>query len=384
MKNLKVSIDNNSFEILQKIKLENNLNSYGSVIEKLLYEQESNNIPFDKFSITNRRYIGSKTKLLNFIEKEIKKEIGEFNSFLDIFSGTGVVANHFNKKDIQVITNDLLYSNYITNYAFLSDENFDYYKLNNIIDELNTLSGYDNYFSKNFGNKFFSMSVAQKIGAIREKIELLKPSLNFREEAILITSLIYAIDKIANTCGHYDAFRMNVEFIEHFKLKHLNIFHKNNRDNIVLNEDANKIFKKSILKDVDIIYADPPYNSRQYISAYHLIENLAKWQKPKVEGKASKMVNRKESNSEYCKKSAINSFEDLLNSVNCKYFILSYSDMGKKGNDRSNARMEDEDIIRVMKNRGKLIIKEMSHQPFSTGKSKILNHKERLFICKIR
>ena len=56
--------------------------------------------------------------------------------------------------------------------------------------------------------------------------------------------------------------------------------------------------------------------------------------------------------------------------------------MGLKGNDRSNSRMMEEDIIRVMKSKGELIIKEMKHQPFSTGKTNLDNHKELLFICK--
>jgi adenine-specific DNA-methyltransferase len=84
-----------------------------------------------------------------------------------------------------------------------------------------------------------------------------------------------------------------------------------------------------------------------------------------------------------CNKTAIETFEELISSVKAKYFILSYSNMGIKGNDRSNARMSEDDIKRVMEDKGKLIIKEMSHQPFSTGKSKIIDHKELLFICEL-
>ena len=57
--------------------------------------------------------------------------------------------------------------------------------------------------------------------------------------------------------------------------------------------------------------------------------------------------------------------------------------MGDKGNDRSNARMSDKDIIKIMREKGKLTIKDMDHRSFSTGKSKIENHKERLFICEL-
>ena len=34
---------------------------------------------------------------------------------------------------------------------------------------------------------------------------------------------------------------------------------------------------------------DPPYNSRQYCDAYHLLENVARWEKPDVYGVAKKM-----------------------------------------------------------------------------------------------
>jgi adenine-specific DNA-methyltransferase len=347
-----------------------------------MQEYKFQNSLTDTFSISNRRYIGSKTKLLNFIKEQVDSEIGKVSSFLDIFSGTGVVGNHFNTSSCKVFSNDLLYSNYLTNYAFLSDESFDKKKIDEILSELNSIKTYDNYFSDAFGEKFFSYKSAKKIGSIREKIDELKSELNFREETILITSLIYAIDKIANTCGHYEAFRIDAKFKDDFSLKHLNIFHNKNSNNQIFNQDANKLIQK-LDEKIDVIYADPPYNSRQYIASYHLIENLAKWQKPEVEGKASKMVDRANYNSKYCYKNAIDAFKELISNANANYFILSYSDMGDKGNDRSNARMKDSDIIDIMQTLGTLSIKEMNHQPFSTGKSKIQNHKERLFICKL-
>ncbi len=388
MKNeLKITIDDLYLKHLDTNMQKNNLASYSKTVEKLIHDstKELNNIPFNKFSIHNRRYMGSKTKLLEFISKTIDNEIGDYSSFVDIFSGTGVVGNYFNNSNVKIITNDLLYSNYISNYAFLSDQNFDYNKIDSIINEFNSLKGRENYFSKCFGDKFFSNNTAKKIGSIREYIEKLykKDVINFREKTILITSLIYASDKIANTCGHYDAYRENVDFKDDFFLKHLDIFHDKNNGNEIYNTDSNMLFDK-MEHTVDIVYADPPYNSRQYSSLYHLVENLAKWEKPDVEGKASKMKNRKEKNSKYCSKNAIETFDELLSNIKAKYFILSYSNMQNKGNDRSNARMKESDIIKVMKSKGNLIIREMKHQPFSTGKSKIDNHKELLFICKLK
>jgi len=61
------------------------------------------------FKISQRRYLGNKNSILPFIDNIIKNEIGHFDSFCDIFSGTGVVADHFNKKDNKIIANDLLF-----------------------------------------------------------------------------------------------------------------------------------------------------------------------------------------------------------------------------------------------------------------------------------
>jgi len=55
---------------------------------------------------------------------------------------------------------------------------------------------------------------------------------------------------------------------------------------------------------------DPPYNSRQYSDAYHLLENLASWEKPPVHGKAKKM-DRSHIKSDYCLQSASKVFANL-------------------------------------------------------------------------
>ena len=65
----------------------------------------------------------------------------------------------------------------------------------------------DNYVSPNFGGKYFSLSDAKKIGCIREDLEQQRENLSRKEFDILLASLLYSMDKIANTVGHYDAYR---------------------------------------------------------------------------------------------------------------------------------------------------------------------------------
>ena len=54
--------------------------------------------------------------------------------------------------------------------------------------------------------------------------------------------------------------------------------------------------------------------------------------------------------------------------------------MSNKGDDRSNARMTDEDIFRIMSEKGHVRVFEEHHKAFSAGKSSIQDNIERLFI----
>ena len=330
--------------------------------------------------INNRRYLGNKYSLSNFIRKIVDENCKNINIVVDIFSGTGAVSNTF--KDKILITNDILYSNYISNYAWFGNEKYSIKRIIELIYYYNQVKTKENnYMRENFANTFFSADDCSKIGYIREDIEVKykNKEINFKEYAILITSLLYAMDKIANTVGHYDAYRKNIDFEKKLVLNVLLPEEMVNSNNICYNLDANKLIKS--IKG-DLLYLDPPYNSRQYCDAYHLLENVARWEKPEVYGVAKKM-NRTLLKSDYCMITATKAFEELIERADTKYILLSYNNMSNKGNDRSNAKISDEDIMRILSTKGKVTIFESNYKSFSTGKSNIKDNKERLFLCEV-
>ena len=334
-------------------------------------------------SINNRRYIGSKARMIDFINETIKKEKIEFSSFLDLFGGTGIVGNFFNDQKTKIYVNDLLKSNYLSYLAWFGNEKIDKNKIKIFINKYNSLSNLEeNYFSINFSDTYFSKDNCKKIGYIREDIEAnyLSNNLNTRERAILITSLLYAMDKIANTVGHYDAYRKNGNLDKKLELCMLDLKSNiNNKNNKVFNEDSNELVKSI---KADVVYIDPPYNSRQYSDAYHLLENVAMWEKNEVHGVAKKME-RNGIKSKYCSVSAPLAFKDLIDNIDAKYIIVSYNNMGTKGAGRSQAKISDDDIINTLRLKGKVKVYETDFNQFNTGKTHIDNHKERLFICKV-
>ena len=334
------------------------------------------------YSINNRRYLGSKTKLISFIHDTLKKENITFDSFLDIFGGTGVVAYSFNK-NTKVIVNDILECNRVSFNAFLGSEKIDLYKINRLIDSFNEIQpDKDNYFSRNFSNTFFSKNNCKIIGDVRELIEKLSTDgkVNQREKDILLCSLLYSMDKIANTVGHYDAFRRGADLNRKIVFRHLDLEDASiNKGNEIYKMDANELAK---IIEADVVYIDPPYNSRQYCDAYHLLENVATWKKPKVYGAARKM-DRSNIKSKYCENTAPRVFDKLVQDLKCKYIVVSYNNMGLKGAGRSQAKISDVDIVRSLEQRGKVKIYETDFNQFTTGKTRIEDHKERLFICRV-
>ena len=173
------------------------------------------------YEIWNRRYTGSKYKLADWIFEIIDSHCSG-SSFCDIFAGTGIIAKTALDRMSKVVINDFLYSNELIYKAFFlqsqyEKEKIEHYK--NTFQSLQVIDLSENYVSTNFGGKFFSNNDAILIGEIRERIEKANDinDINDKERSILIASLLYSIDKIANTVGHYDAYIKGHTLKDQFK-----------------------------------------------------------------------------------------------------------------------------------------------------------------------
>ncbi|MEK6935299.1 MAG: DNA repair protein RadC [Nanoarchaeota archaeon] len=391
--------ENKHYSFYEKLKNQNKELNYvaegqGTLFELLEIERPSYDISAEKiqetyfyipkvkenhFQLQNRRYIGNKHKLIEWIFSIINKEC-EGDSFTDIFAGTGIVSAVASKHFKKVILNDFLYSNYIIYQAFFSNDDWDSIKVNNIIREYNNINGEDlveNYFSKNFGGKYFSKNSAKIIGFIRDNIEENKVNLNDREYSMLIASLLYSIDKIANTVGHYDAYfkkdyiedRFFMRPIDPIEVKEVSLF----------KEDANVLAKKI---KTDIVYIDPPYNSRQYSRFYHVLETLVKWDKPVLHGVALKP--EPENMSDYCRANAKNKFAELVRDLNTKYLVVSYNNTYDSKSNSSENKITLKEIKDILSERGKTKVFEKDYRHFNAGNTNFNNHKEYLFVTEVR
>lgn len=331
------------------------------------------------FQQQNRRYLGNKHKLLGFIANIISEKCGAARTISDIFAGTGVVGGKFNNPQTTIIANDILLANFVCLQTFLGISINIAKSLTQKIQHLNQLPNpTDNYFSQHFGGTYFTVENAKKIGAIREEIDHIADSPD--EKNALICSLIYAVDKVANTVGHYDAFRKKLDAVQPVYLLVPDIQYSDNTNNQVYRADANQLIRQITC---DVLYIDPPYNSRQYSDAYHLLENLAQWEKPAVFG-LGKKIDRSHIKSRYCLKDATAAFADLIKNARCEHILLSYNDTGESKDSRSNARISDDSIMQILSDKGAVEIFETNYKAFTTGKSNPTDNAERIFYCKTR
>ena len=331
------------------------------------------------YNIENRRYIGCKSKLVDWIFELIDRETVNCESFCDIFAGTGTVAGRAISLYPREIVNDFLPSNNVIYKAFWEDLPWNIEKVYSYRSKYNNISPArlkDNYFSQNYGDRYYDKNVAKIIGYIRGDIEKSKKNLSEKEYCILLASLIYSIDKLANTLGHFDAYIKKEIPLRHFEMTMVNT--RTFPGVTIHKQDANSLARQV---QSDIVYIDPPYNSRQYSRFYHVYDNLIQWKKPKLYGAAFKPV--EENMSEYCRSSAFRAFSDLVQHLNAKYLVISYNNTYKSKSTSSANKIRLDQIENVLEMCGPTKVFNHAHNPFNSGKTEFEDHKEYLFITEI-
>lgn len=340
--------------------------------------------------IHNRKFIGSKYNLLDFIAGVVSERAPEARSAADLFCGSGVVAHHFGALGMSVIASDMLYHNWVAARCFFGGRpgQVDWRRVTRMLHELGDLPPVQAYCYREFGGTYFTPENAGRIDAIREQIAIWERTgrLTLQEHAVLLTSLIYAADKVANTCGQYDAFlkhlgcdpyaadgthRVDAMVYKPLELGLPQVIES--RESRVLCADANQLVTKAA---VDLLYLDPPYNGRQYIDNYHVLENIARWEKPELFGKTRKFVRDHLKSGYSTKRLARTHLENLIARAPVRHILLSYSNEGI---------VSDDLIIGALERRGTVEVYTRSYAVFGNGagRSRRRPVMERLFYCRV-
>jgi len=333
------------------------------------------------------RFIGCKTLLLNNIKEVIIDNNIKANSFCDIFSGTSTVARFF-KKDYEIISNDLLYFSYVLqrgsvginktlNFKILNEKkgiNDPIKYFNEISDiELETMPVEKRFLQNTYapkgGRMYFTDKNALRIDFSRYTVEnwYKQKILNEDEYYYLIACIVEGVPFVSNISGTYGAFHKTWDKRTEkvYQLIRLETF-DNKKNNCCFNIDGVELLKNI---SGDILYVDPPYNSRQYLPNYHVLETVAKYDYPEVRGVTAQRPYENQK-SDFCmKKTVLNAFENLINNAKFKHIILSYS---------TDGLMSTTDIENIMKKYGKASTFKIYEIPYRRYKSREQKEKEKL------
>jgi len=294
------------------------------------------------------KYAGSKLKLLPYIF-EMVTSLKDIDTVLDGFSGSTRVSQAFAQLGYSTTSNDIaVWSEVFATCYLISSQSSAFYQ--ELIDHLNSLKGVEGWYTKNYGGsendikKPFQVKNASKLDAIRDEIDNL--NLSWPDKCVMLTSLIYALDKVDSTLGHYAAYlsAWSPRSFNELKMK-LPLRIPNNNNNRVFRDD---IFNTVAKNRFDLTYFDPPYGSNnekmppsrvRYASYYHLWTTVIQHDKPALFGKANRREDTRDVVSgsvfeEYRKSEkgdflAMNALRRLIEETNTRYLLLSYSSGGR-------------------------------------------------------
>lgn len=324
------------------------------------------------------RYIGGKSLMTDHIMEVIGRCSEDIHSVTDMFAGTGVVAQRLKSEGYAVNSNDVLYFSYVLNRGALEMSDPISEMLRSLIEHLNHLTldncpwfdlerafVYQNYSPHDSCVRmYFQDFNAVKIDLIRQEIEHLKNEISTAEYFYLLSLLVQAVPYVANITGTYGAY--------------LKYWDKRTYNNLVLREapiiqtpvkcccynmDA-MVLSRQI--ESDLTYLDPPYNSRQYLSNYHILETIAKYDYPHIKG-VTGMRDDPCGMSVFCKRGkAKSAFRRLLGSIKSRFLLLSYNNEGL---------LTTEEMTQLMKESGDPDTFRLFEFDYRRYKNKIPNNK---------
>jgi adenine-specific DNA-methyltransferase len=297
------------------------------------------------------RYIGNKTRLLDFIRRVMRTRGIVPGRAVDPFTGTASVARALKRWHFGVTAADIMQYGYVFAHAYVQttkQPSFDGVanaaggsSLRAVLRHLEALEPEPGFIHEHYspaggagalhGRMYFTPSNAARIDAIRTRIEEWHRSDVIDEDGYhaLLAALIEAADRVANTTGVYAAFvkswQPNAERPLQLRLEPLITGNGcEARRSDALDTVANA-------GEFELLYLDPPYNSRQYAGYYHIPELLARgWFDGPVatRGKTGLIddddVRSPWSSSRRCE----DAFEKLIATAHCRHIMMSYNAEG--------------------------------------------------------
>ncbi len=271
------------------------------------------------------KYIGSKRLLVPHIVQGINA-FKKSERVLDLFSGTSRVGHALKRAGKHVVANDhLSYAHVLAQCYVQADSNRWSEAAQALLDELSNVQPAPGYFTETFceAARYFQPKNGARVDAMRSEIarRQLEPEL----EAIVLTSLMEAADRVDSTTGLQMAYLKQWASRAHNELA-LRLPKLLPGAGQAMGLDA---VDAAQAVDVDVAYLDPPYNQHSYMGNYHIWETLVRWDAPEAYGIAKKRMQCREYKSPFNSKRRIRqAMQDVLGALRCKQLLVSFNNEG--------------------------------------------------------
>ncbi|GAC1479602.1 MAG: DNA adenine methylase [Gemmatimonadaceae bacterium] len=311
------------------------------------------------------RYIGNKTKLLPFI-RTILRRLGVRGGIAhDAFAGTAAVGCALKADGWRVMSSDVLVCSYVFQRAYVAAERTASVtglaagdrELRRALRSPalrasaaerggGALAGVCTYLdrwlepergfvSQHFGpasgRLYFTEENAGRIDAARRQLHDWHAAALLGTDAFytLLAALIEGADRVANTAGVYASYIKRLQSNAARPLTLVPRAPVAGVGSVALCADA--VETATALGEIDLLYVDPPYNTRQYAAYYHIPEIIARgWfpEPPRLQGSVGLFADRVGWSQWGSKRKGPGLLTALLAATGARHVVVSYNDEG--------------------------------------------------------
>ena len=325
-------------------------------------------------------YIGNKRALLGQIGGAVDVVKGRLGRdrlrVFDAFSGSGVVSRFFKAHSSLLISNDLeSYAAVIGRCYLRNRSTVDLAELKRVIDDLNArvdteplpwgfiedlYSPGDEAHITSEDRVFYTRRNARRLDNYRRLIDTLPPDMR----DMLLGPLLSRASVHANTAGVFKGFykdretgvgrfggsggdalvrimgeiRLDVPVLSRFECEYE-----------VLQEDANAAARR--LKDLDLVYVDPPYNQHPYGSNYFMLDLLVRYERPERISRVSGIPADWQRSGYNVKARSLPLLRDLVETVDAPFLLVSFNNEGFISTDEIRGMLDGMGSVDVLETR---------------------------------
>lgn len=303
-------------------------------------------------------YIGNKRALLPMIGQaveQVQRELGGRRlRTLDAFSGSGIVSRMLKSRS------EVLYSNDLEDYARVIGEcflsNVDDVPWREVDDVIGALKCADsNGFTVEPGlferlyapadedkitasdRVFYTKANARRLDTFRQMLD----ACDDRLRTLILGPLLSEASIHANTAGVFKGFYKDRQTgigrfggtgaDALFRIKgpivlRRPVLSRYSCSHVVLQKDANDLHH--YIRDLDLVYIDPPYNQHPYGSNYFMLNLLVNYQEPEAVSKVSGIPTDWHRSDYNVRGKAARRFADLVTNLDARYLLISFNDEG--------------------------------------------------------